>query len=376
MRMARTNIPAQLSSFLAYKIIERGISDETRRSYDETLTDFFTSIAHGNEPTEAEIRTYISSCFARNLSPTTVRHHISVLREFFKFLLRDRLIRRDPMIRIDSPKVWKKMPRYMAEIDVQQSIDAPPSKASWKGEKLVTRNFMPALDLRDRAIVEVFYASGIRVSELVSAKLFDLSLENGVLTVFGKGSKERMAPLGRPAIDALRAYLNTARPFLEKRSKASPYLFVGLEGPQLTRQAVNYLLRRRAMRAGLPHIHPHMYRHSAATHLLNHGADLRTIQEILGHSDISTTEIYTHISGERVSSVLRTCHPRNNPKRAQMKLFQPPASLPTPRPTPCTDCNEPAAPGKKRCELHLRLAREACARFHSRKKAQAGRAKR
>lgn len=367
-RMATTNIPAQVSSFLNYKIIERGISDKTRQSYCEALTDFFSSVGHGKEPTESDITHYISSCFGRNLSPNTVRHHISVLREFFKFLLRDRLIRRDPMVRIDSPKVWKKMPRYMAEIDVQQSIDAPPSKASRKG-KFVTRDFMPALDLRDRAIVEVFYASGIRVSELVSAKLFDLSLENGVITVFGKGSKERIAPLGRPAIDALRSYLNTARPFLEKRSKVSPYLFVGLNGPQLTRQAVNYLLRKRAMRAGLPHIHPHMYRHSAATHLLNHGADLRTIQEILGHSDISTTEIYTHISGERVGSVLQTCHPRNNPKRAQLKLFSP-AFVLMPRPTPCTDCNEPAALGKRRCELHLRLAREACARFHSRKRAQ------
>lgn len=369
--MTATNIPSHLNSFLAYKIIERGISDTTRQSYYETMTEFFTFIAHGNEPTEADIRRYLSTCFSRNLSPATVRHHISVLREFFKFLLRDRLVRRDPMIRIDSPKCWKKMPRYLSEIEVQQSIDAPPSKVSRMGKSFAWE-LMPALDLRDRAIVEVFYASGIRVSELVSAKLFDLSLKNGLLTVFGKGSKERIAPLGRPAIEALRAYLDTARPFLEKRSRVSPYLFIGRGRTQLTRQAVNSMLKKRATRAGLGRIHPHMFRHSAATHLLNHGADLRTIQEVLGHSDISTTEIYTHVSAQRVSGVLRMCHPRNNPKRAQLKLFQAPGSLPAPRPTPCSDCNEPAAPEKNRCEVHLRLARETCARSRSRKKAHAG----
>lgn len=258
----------------------------------------------------------------------------------------------------ESPRFCQTLPRFASETEVYQLIEAP------------TRNHSPrqqALALRDRAIVETFYAGGLRVSELTSARLIDLNLEGGVLKVVGKGAKERITPIGRLAIDALRAYLDAGRPLLqEKKPTLSPYLFLGAGTPLLSRQAVCNLLRRRAQRAGIPHVHPHMLRHSAATHMMNHGADLRVIQEILGHADISTTELYTHSSQEHARDALLRCHPRNNPKRAQIALFQSAPSLLIPSSMPCVECSKPAARGKTRCEFHLRLSTAASGRSHNR----------
>jgi hypothetical protein len=186
--------------------------------------------------------------------------------------------------------------------------------------------------------------------------------------VFGKGAKERKAPIGRYAADSLRAYLDSGRHLLEKKFGVSPYLFLGKRTPVLSRQAVCYLLGRRSQRAGISHVHPHMLRHSAATHMMNGGADLRVIQEILGHADIGTTEVYTHASKEHVKGALLRCHPRNNPRRAQIALFQ--SAVPTVVPTwmPCGECSKPAARGKKLCERHLQLAREASQRFYRRRR--------
>lgn len=365
-----TNTPGEVSAFLNYKLIERGISELTVQNYREALCDFSSSLNHGTEPTQAgepDIKRYVSSCHRRNLSSRTVQHHLSILREFFKFLQRDRLIHRDPMVRIESPKAWKRVPRFMSEIEVCKLLDAPgPATAS------TPTPLRQALSLRDHAICETFYASAIRVSELISARLADLNLADGLLTVFGKGEKERIVPLGRPAVDALRAYLNTSRPLLRQGRKISPYLFVGYRTPHFTRQFVNYLLTKRAEHAGLSHVHPHMLRHSTATHLLDRGANLRVIQEILGHADISTTEIYTHVSAKHITDVLKTCHPRNNPKRAQMGLFQTPAPAPSPLPGViiCAECNAPVSQGKRRCERHLALARERVNRSRNKARAQ------
>ena len=357
-----TNIPDEVRGFLDYKVVERGISELTQQSYRGVLRDFFALLGHKKGVAQADIERYISSCFARELSARTVAHHLAVLREFFKFLQRDGLIRRDPMLRIESPKMWKRLPGYMSEIDVSQFIDAPePSRSSYYRPTLSLRQ---AWSLRDRAIVETLYASAIRVSELISAKLVDLNVESGVLIVFGKGSKERMTPLGRPAIDALRAYLNLARPLLQP---ISPYLFVGLKRPRLTRQAVCKLLSERAKRAGLSHVYPHKLRHSGATHMLDHGANLRVIQEILGHADISTTEIYTHVSAKHVSDVFRECHPRNHPRHAQMGLFQSPTPILTAGPVTCTECNALAAEGRRLCELHQLRNNAASARSQKRR---------
>jgi integrase/recombinase XerD len=371
--MVTTNIPTEVRDFLNYKVVELGISEKTQESYCRTLRQLCSSLGPETGPTQVEEHHLKQYLFKHKQNPRTIRHHISVLREFFKFLQRDGLIRRDPMARIESPKMWKRLPRYMAEIDVQQLIDAPgPIYASGPNSLSSYRlYFRNALILRDRAICETLYAGGIRVSELISAKLLDLKLADGLLTVFGKGSKERIAPLGRPAVDALRAYLNVARPLLQQRGKVSPYLLVGLNTPHLTRQAVCYLLRGRAKRAGIGHVHPHMLRHSCATHMLDNGANLRVIQEILGHADISTTEIYTHVSAERATNAFLTCHPRNNPIRTQMELFQPVAPVLTPGPVMCTQCRAPVCEGSKNlCEVHSRLNNAASNDSHKRAYAQ------
>ncbi len=340
-------------------MVERGISRLTEESYRAALREFCSFLGCDREPIqagEADIKKYVSFCYARELTPRTVLHRISVLREFFKFGQIDGLIQRNPTDRIESPKQWKTVPRFLSENEARDLIETGP-----------TRNDGPlwrALELRDRAICEVFYAGGLRVSELTSARLVDLNLERGVLTVFGKGSKERITPIGRHAVDSLRRYLETARPLLQEKRKASRYLFLGRWNARpLTRQAICNLLRRRARRAELTHVHPHMLRHSAATHMMNHGADLRVIQEVLGHADIGTTELYTHSSQERVRSVLLRCHPRNDPRRKQIKLFADPAIV-TPQAEPCIECSHPAMLGKTRCERHVRLASAASKRLY------------
>jgi integrase/recombinase XerD len=357
------DIPARLRSFLDYKIIERGLSENTRQSYSAALIDFFSFLDHKGEPATLEIRNYVASCFERKLSARTVAHRVSVLREFFKFLQADGIIRRDPMINVEAPKGWKRLPRYASQIEVQQLIDAPGPPRLGSGQGGSVR---PVLGLRDRAICETFYASAIRVSELVSIKLLDLSLDRGLVTVFGKGSKERLVPLGRPAIDALRAYL-IVRPSL--RYRGSPYLFISYRSPRLTRQAICCVLRARARRAGIAHVYPHLLRHSAATHMLGNGANLRVIQEILGHIDIGTTEIYAHVSTEHVTEVFRKCHPRNNPNRAQMWLF--PAPSLAPGFDVCVQCRDPVCSESKcYCSMHLQLANAASLRSRLRKKEQ------
>ena len=289
-----------VGEFLAYKSAERGISENTRESYRRTLTEFCSSLGAQKGSVQAEagdIDEYISSCYKRNLQAATISHHISTLREFFKFLQRDGLIRRNPMARIRLP-----------------------------------------------------------------AKLADLDLEHRILRVFGKGSKERLVPLGSPAAAALQAYLNDGRCILESKDAPSKFLFIGWNGASLTRMRIWQILSARAAHAGIPHISPHGLRHSLATHMLSHGADLRTIQTVLGHADIDTTQIYTHVSRVDLKSVLVHCHPRNNPKRAQMALFQS-APVLIPGPIVCTQYRNPVCERSKNlCAVHLRLASAAVRR--------------
>jgi integrase/recombinase XerD len=181
--------------------------------------------------------------------------------------------------------------------------------------------------LRDQAILKTLYASGIRASELTSATLADLNLPSRTLTVTGKGSKTRIMPLGRSAVDAIQRYLDYGRGRLEKENVPSVFLFIGRGGRQLTRMRLWQVLNARAQSAGISHISPHVLRHSGATHMLDHGADLRTIQTVLGHAEISTTEIYTNVSREHLKRVLERCHPRWRPRDAQIGLFQTPASF-------------------------------------------------
>jgi len=217
--------------------------------------------------------------------------------------------------------------------------------------------------------VETLYGSGIRCDELISAKLADLNLEQRSLSVLGKGSKARLVPLGRPAASILREYLSRGRPRFLRDGRPTPHLFIGRTGDPLTRQRVWQVVREHARRVNLNRVSPHVLRHSAATHMLDHGADLRTIQTVLGHAEISTTEIYTKVSGQHLHEAMLR-HPRSNPARAQMVLFRSEASVLTPGPNPCAECAGPVVEGKTRCARHLLLSREAGKRFLAKKRAR------
>ena len=354
-----------VSDFLNYKSIERGLSDHTREKYSYVLGQFCASLGTRSplHARERDVRDFLASWHDRKLSPSTINNCISCLREFFKHLLRDGLIERDPMIRIELMKQRKALPKAISKEEVLQLIYAPPPV---NGSKFAPhQQYQAAKALRDHAICELFYSSGIRESELLDARLEDLKLAERTLVVDGKGEKQRTVPFGQPAVIAVRNYLNDARPLL-LGSASSPHLFFGRRGEKVTRMRVWQIINDRAKRAGIAHVSPHVLRHSLATHMLDNGADLRTLQTILGHSDISTTQIYTKVSQEHLRDVLARCNPRWKPGRTQMQLFETQASMPTQGLIVCIECTSPAVVGKTRCERHLRLAREACGRFRER----------
>jgi integrase/recombinase XerD len=227
---------------------------------------------------------------------TTTSRQLSSLRRFYRYCLRQGRIKSDPTLKIDSPKLPRGLPKSLTEEDVESLLTAP--------------NVEGALGLRDKAMLETLYASGLRVSELVTLKLGQVSQDMGVVRVVGKGSKERLVPLGEEALAWIRRYVREARPPL-LRGRSSDDLFITARGAAMTRQMFWNLLRRYALRAGLKKpISPHTLRHAFATHLLNHGADLRVVQLLLGHSDISTTQIYTHVARERLKQLHAKHHPR------------------------------------------------------------------
>jgi integrase/recombinase XerD len=316
--MPTTNIPAQATDFLNYKTREVGLSKLTLENYHHILGEFCNRLSQGKRPSQAQeidVRAYISSCWDRDFKPSTVAQRVSCLREFYKFMQMEGVLKRSPMLRIELPKQRKRAPKAISEAEVMKLLqNARAYSMTGRGAKSAR-----ALTLRDLAIVEVLYATGIRESEIASTRLADLKLKQRVLRVLGKGTKERLVPLGLAAVSAVSAYLVEGRSLLESET-ASPFLFIGRNGSPLTRQRIWQLIDERATAAGLPHLSPHVLRHSAATHMLNHGADLRTIQEILGHSDISTTQIYTMVSQEHLRSVLRRCHPRWK-SSGQLRLF-------------------------------------------------------
>jgi len=285
-----------LQGFLNYCTVERGLAASTVKVYGETVRRFFASIRWSVLRTrERDVRAFLYSPQRAHLSARTTGRDIAALRQFYKYLRRDNYITRDPMARIDSPKQWKVLPKSISADEVVRLLLTPfpfPQRAS---------------DIRDRTALEVFYASGIRVSELISARLDDVKLEARTLLVTGKGSRDRIAPLGASAIAALREYL-AVRPLL--RPDNSGLLFVNRTGKKISRQYFNQLLARQSAKAGLRRVSPHQLRHSCATHLLDNEADLRTIQIILGHADISTTEMYTHVALKNLVKVYREHHPR------------------------------------------------------------------
>ncbi|MFG6118530.1 MULTISPECIES: site-specific tyrosine recombinase XerD [Thalassobacillus] len=290
-----------LEDFFHYLTVERGLSENTIKSYQrdlrqygEFLDDSF-SINDWDEVSRSHIMQYMYHLTDEGRSSATIARLLSSLRLFHQFLVREKLSSHDPSLHIETPKKERKLPKVlsMAEVD-----------------KLLNLQGNDPLTIRNRAMLEMLYATGLRVSELVSLKVTDLHLTMGFVRCFGKGAKERIIPLGDMAKEAVEAYLNLSRPSLLKK-KQTEELFVNHHGNSLSRQGFWKILKAVARNVGIEKpITPHTLRHSFATHLLENGADLRAVQEMLGHADISTTQVYTHVSKTRLKDVYRSYHPR------------------------------------------------------------------
>lgn len=293
-----------LSGFLDYLRVERGSAKLTISAYSSDLTQFAEFLEkHHRQFKDArreDVRAFMQELFSNQVDGRSVGRKLSAIRHLYRYLLLDGKIDKDPTLNIDSPKQWKVLPKSLSQSEVATMLTQTTSRR--ETERL------HALALRDRAMFELLYAGGLRVSEVASARLEDLKLELGYILVRGKGDKERMVPLGVPAQQALQQYLRDARMLLSG-GKTSPLLFVGSGARRLTRQRVWQLVGQASQPTGR-HASPHMLRHSCATHMVENGADLRTVQTILGHADVSTTQIYTHVALDRLKSVYAKHHPR------------------------------------------------------------------
>ncbi|MDH3545341.1 MAG: site-specific tyrosine recombinase XerD [Desulfuromonadales bacterium] len=290
-----------LDHYLNYLAVERGLANNTLDAYGRDLArylDYLESqkIVALENISAAIVLRFLSHLKNAGLSPRSRARALAALRTFHKFLVREKITKDNPTDQVVSPKSLTALPHTLAPLDVESLLSSP------KGDS--------ALAWRDRAMLEIIYATGLRVSELVSLKLSDLQMDVGYLTAFGKRSKQRIVPLGETAIAALQEYLQNGRPGLEKQ-KGSHFLFLNRSGEGLTRQGFWKIIKRRALEAGISQsITPHTMRHSFATHLLENGADLRSVQAMLGHADISTTQIYTHVTRERLRKMHAEHHPR------------------------------------------------------------------
>jgi integrase/recombinase XerD len=293
-----------LSAFLDYLRVERGSAKLTISAYTSDLVQFagFLEKRHRvlTSAAREDVRDFIQELFSNSLDGRSVGRKLSAIRHLYRYLLLDGRIKNDPTLNIVSPKQWRVLPKSLSRDEIEATLAATqPRNGSARAQ---------ALALRDRAMFELLYAGGVRVSEVASARLEDLKLDMGYVLVRGKGDKERMVPLGIPAQKSLQEYLKNGRNLLVRKS-SSTLLFVGTGARRLTRQRVWQLVGN-ASRASGRHASPHMLRHSCATHMVENGADLRTVQTILGHADISTTQVYTHVALDRLKSVYAKHHPR------------------------------------------------------------------
>ncbi len=290
-----------IEGFLDALWAERGLSDHTLTAYRADLAGFAGALgARGKALLEAgreDIQDYLATRLSAGGSPRTAARLLSALRRFYRYQLREGRIGQDPTVRIEPPRLGRPLPDALSEEEVERLLQAPDPQ--------------DAEGLRDRAMLELLYATGLRVSELVGLGETQLNLRHGVVRVFGKGSKERLVPLGEEASSWVGRYLVEARAKLMRGHPPSKAVFVTRRGGPMTRQAFWYLIRRHARTADIvKHLSPHTLRHAFATHLLNHGADLRVVQMLLGHSDLSTTQIYTHVANARLQALHAAHHPR------------------------------------------------------------------
>jgi integrase/recombinase XerD len=308
-----------LSGFLDYLRVEKGLAPLSIGAYSTDISQFAEFLQKNKRglltARRSDVRDFLQQLFSYQVDGRSVGRKLSALRHLYRYLLLDKKIEYDPTLDIESPRQWKVLPKALARDEMEATLGAPLARVVRAGES----DMAAALALRDHAMLEVFYAGALRVSEIVNAKLEDLKLEAGYMLVRGKGDKERVVPLGKSAQAALAEYLARARPELVAGKlngastglgvRNSPALFVARGGRELTRQRIWQMVREASAASGRK-ASPHMLRHSCATHMVENGADLRTVQTILGHADISTTQVYTHVALDRLRTVYQKHHPR------------------------------------------------------------------
>ncbi len=290
-----------LDDYVFFLKIERSLSGNTVESYKFDLNCFFNFLRHQKVKriTDVDIvvlEHFVSWLFEREFSSRSVARYISSLRGFFKYLVTQGIVPANPVDKLDGPRIKKILPEIMTYDEIEKLINVIPTDS--------------ILGIRNRTIIEVLYSCGLRVSELINLTLRNIIFEVEILRIFGKGSKERIVPIGRIALEWLRRYLQESRPFLEKLRRTD-LVFLNARGGKLTRMGIWKIIQYYAKQVGLENkAHPHVFRHSFATHLLEGGADIRIVQELLGHSDISTTQIYTHLTKEYLIEIHSMYHPR------------------------------------------------------------------
>ncbi|MCF7854460.1 MAG: site-specific tyrosine recombinase XerD [Candidatus Pacebacteria bacterium] len=290
-----------LEQFIGYAALERGLSDNTISAYVHDLRAFVEYMAtigkHDPDTvTRSDILDFLEHSHARGLESRSIARRLVAVKIFFRYLLQERLIPHDITDVMEGPRLWHVLPDLLSERDIDGMLKAFHGRDT--------------LDIRNRAIIEVFYATGLRVSELAGLRTDSIHFDEGIVRVIGKRDKERIVPIGLPAQRAVKRYLSEAHPVLDKAGD-STHLFLTVNGNPLSRKRIWMIVKDAARRAGIrQNVYPHMLRHSFASHLLDHGADLRVIQEMLGHADIGTTQIYTHVNRKRLMQTHRAFHPR------------------------------------------------------------------
>ncbi|MBN1398082.1 MAG: site-specific tyrosine recombinase XerD [Bacteroidetes bacterium] len=301
-KSVKTELDAQIHTYLDFLRLEKNLSSQTLISYKfdfDKYRDYLngSGVQTASDVTEEHVGQFLGLLYKQNLTARSIARTLSTIRGFHRYLLGEEIIKDDPTQIIESPKQEKNLPEVLSIAEVDKILDQPDTSSR--------------LGIRDRAILETLYATGIRVSELVFIKQSNLMIEDGMILVFGKGSKERMVPIGRSARDWIERYQKQTRVHLAKPGKSQDFLFLNVRGTKLTRDMIRKLVERYSAAAGIEkNVHPHTFRHSFATHLLEGGADLRAVQEMLGHADISTTQIYTHIDREYLKEAHKSFHPR------------------------------------------------------------------
>lgn len=291
-----------IERFIDHLWMEKGLSENTLAAYRVDVAGFASWASSNSMEFETAdtqtLQTYLANCFAIGYKSRTTTRMLSSLRRFYAFLLREGITSNDPTQLLESPKAEKHLPATLNEDQVIALLDSPDIETE--------------IGLRDRSMLELLYATGLRVSELIGLQLGSISMEPGVIRIIGKGDKERLVPVGEVALEWLQRYIQTTRHEILHHRGHSNFVFVTRRGSEMTRQAFWYMIKRYATQAGIPqqNISPHTIRHAFATHLLNHGADLRVVQMLLGHSDISTTQIYTYVADQRLRDLYHRHHPR------------------------------------------------------------------